>query len=718
METRSQSSPERDTNVVKLLRRAHFEACHSNCKFVDAAHVVLAALTSNTGELFSILALAGINTTSPGVKNKLRNAAHRFLETREWYGQLKPGETEKRSDVVTSAFNNSVTVQDFFRECVAPNGELVDWLDLEGFRLRRPDVNLSVDSTFAADDRPASRQVKEELPFLNRVVSDGEFDFEARSHEIAELCTVIGQVRTNNAMLLGEPGIGKTALIEGLAAALEKNVAGLESAEVYELDVGHLLSTCKYPGDFEDNIRKVIEFCTNPEQSIFLFVDEVHLLMGASGGSTTIDAANLLKPALARGRLRMIGATTLMEFRKYVEKDRAFTRRFQVVSVDELSVPSTIKILTQAKRRIEEKQHVEFTPKAIQEIVNLQDRFNGLEYFPDKALKFLDYVGSQSWVERTDKSLILVIDECFVRESYAKQIGIPVDRLSEASLDSLSTLKYNLKSSLIGQEVFVENLIDVLASTLFWRDPETKRPRISLLLRTTDPRQSTPVGMALADHFSRDLSYFLQLDLSSSSDGYALNDLIGPPVGIVGHDEGGKLSEQLAQKRGAVVLVRGFHQSHPSVQELICDMLENGRLNDRRGKHVEVTNCFFLIDAGEGHPSYKKIEPFCDESIEMNALSTKDIPEIVRSTVEQFAQLIDDRFAAQTQIAIGSNVVPALQKNWPATLLNTLGDYLLSGMKSKLAKNTDLPQSGDQFTFDWSADDGPTLAKVEAIKCP
>ena len=473
---------------------------------------------------------------------------------------------------------------------------------------------------------------------------------------------VLSRRTKNNPVLIGEPGVGKTAIVEGLA---QRIVAGevpdtLTNRQLYTLDLGALVAGSRYRGDFEERLKKVLkEIRTRGD--IILFIDEIHTLVGAGAAEGAIDAASILKPMLARGELQTVGATTLEEYRKYLEKDSALERRFQPIQVEEPSVADTIRILEGLRPSYEEHHRVRFTDQALVNAANLADRYIADRFLPDKAIDLIDEAGSRMRLRRghlpqdvqqlddeltkvrsdkrdavraqqferaaqlrdQERTLITdrttkeqeaiaagedyksIIDDEEIAEVLAQWTGIPVHRLTEEETSRLLNMEDELHKRIIGQAGAIDAVSKAIRRTRAGlKDP--KRPAGSFIFLGPSGVGKTESAKALAEFLFGDEDSLIQIDMSEYMEKHAVSRLVGSPPGYVGYDEGGQLTEAVRRKPFSVVLFDEIEKAHPDVFNILLQILEDGRLTDSQGRSVDFKNTVIIMTSNLGTGDLRK----------------------------------------------------------------------------------------------------------------
>jgi len=492
---------------------------------------------------------------------------------------------------------------------------------------------------------------------LTQAAREGKLDpVIGREKEIERLMQVLSRRTKNNPVLIGEPGVGKTAVVEGLAQAIVRGEVPetLKDKQLYTLDLGSLVAGSRYRGDFEERLKKVLkEIRTRGD--IIMFIDEIHTLVGAGAAEGAIDAASILKPMLARGELQTIGATTLEEYRKYLEKDAALERRFQPVQVGEPSVAHTIEILKGLRDRYEAHHRVSITDIALVAAAGLADRYISDRFLPDKAIDLIDEAGSRMRIRRMtappdlrefddriadvrrdkesaidaqdfekaaslrdkeknllnekaqrerewkagDLDVVAEVDDEQIAEVLANWTGIPVFKLTEAETARLLRMEDELHRRVIGQQDAIKAVSQAIRRTRAGlKDP--KRPGGSFIFAGPSGVGKTELAKTLAEFLFGDDDALIQLDMSEFHDRYTVSRLVGAPPGYVGYDEGGQLTEKVRRKPFSVVLFDEVEKAHPDVFNTLLQVLEDGRLTDGQGRIVDFKNTVLILTTNLG----------------------------------------------------------------------------------------------------------------------
>ncbi|RZI82625.1 MAG: AAA family ATPase, partial [Rubrivivax sp.] len=439
---------------------------------------------------------------------------------------------------------------------------------------------------------------------INQMARDGKIDpLIGRDHEVERVIQILCRRRKNNPLLVGEAGVGKTAIAEGLAWRItQKDVPDvLADAEVYALDMGALLAGTKYRGDFEQRLKAVIKQLKE-QPSAVLFIDEIHTLIGAGAASGgTLDASNLLKPALSSGQLKCIGATTFTEYRGIFEKDAALSRRFQKVEVVEPSVEQTIEILKGLKSRFEEHHSVKYALGALQAAAELSAKFINDRHLPDKAIDVIDEAGAAQRILPKSKQK-KTITRAEVEDIVAKIARVPATSVSNDDRSKLKSLDRDLKSVVFGQDAAIDALSAAIKMSRSGLGKPDK-PIGSFLF-------SGPTGVGKTE-VAKQLAYILgieliRFDMSEYMERHAVSRLIGAPPGYVGFDQGGLLTEAVTKKPHCVLLLDEIEKAHPDVFNILLQVMDHGTLTDNNGRKADFRNVMIIMTTNAGAETLQK----------------------------------------------------------------------------------------------------------------
>ena len=579
---------------------------------------------------------------------------------------------------------------------------------------------------------------------LTQIAIEGKLDpVVGREKEIERVSQILSRRKKNNPLLIGEPGVGKSAIAEGLALRIiQRKVSRvLYNKRVVTLDLASLVAGTKYRGQFEERMKAIMNELEKNDD-IILFIDELHTIVGAGGATGSLDASNMFKPALARGELQCIGATTLDEYRQYIEKDGALVRRFQTVMVDPTTPEETVQILNQIKDKYEEHHNVNYTDEAIQACVNLTNRYITDRYLPDKAIDALDEAGSRVHIKnikvpqeildlekkleevREEKTKVVksqkyeeaarlrdtekqiesqlkaaqanwmqdskdnreTVTEENVAEIVSMMSGIPVNRVAEKELKKLAQMSNQMKGKVIGQDEAVNKVVKAIQrNRAGLKDPG--RPIGSFIFLGTTGVGKTQLAKVLATELFDSQEALIRIDMSEYMEKFAISRLIGAPPGYVGYEEGGQLTEAVRRKPYSVILLDEIEKAHPDVYNILLQILDDGHITDSLGRKVDFRNTIIILTSNIGT---RQLKDFGDGVGFGTAAKSGSADERAKSTIEnalkktfapEFLNRIDDIivFNSLTKEDIGSIIDIELEK-----LYNRLTDL---GYELELTKD-------------------------------
>jgi ATP-dependent Clp protease ATP-binding subunit ClpC len=538
---------------------------------------------------------------------------------------------------------------------------------------------------------------------LTDLAAKGELDpVIGRANEIERVVQILCRRSKNNPVLLGEAGVGKTAIVEGLAQQIARGDVPelLRGKRVVTLDLALMVAGTKYRGQFEERIKAVMDEIKRAK-NVILFIDELHTIVGAGSAEGAMDASNIIKPALSRGEMQCIGATTLTEYRKYIEKDAALERRFQTVIVKEPSIPEAIEILKGLRPRYESHHHAKITDEAITAAVELSSRYLNDRYLPDKAIDVMDEAGARAriaamtrppdikerearieeirkrkeqaiksqsfeeaaayrdqeriaseeverilneWRKSRDETIVTVGEED-IMTIVSKWTGIPLSRMEERETARLLHMEADLQKSVIGQQEAVASISKALRrSRADLRDP--RRPIGSFVFLGPTGVGKTLLAKALAEFMFNDANALIQIDMSEYMEKFAVSRLVGSPPGYVGYDEGGQLTEKVRRRPYSVVLFDEIEKAHPDVMHILLQILEEGKLTDSLGRAVDFRNTVVIMTSNIGADLIRKGSGLGFGERSANAdyarLKTQMLEEAKRAFKPELLNRIDD----------------------------------------------------------------------------
>lgn len=496
--------------------------------------------------------------------------------------------------------------QAYLRQHGVDYGRLLSYMRDEGMLGKDPeqeDDKSEDDQQETNQESKPEKSVIEDFGFdLTKAAAEGKLDpVVGRETEIARVIEILGRRKKNNPMLIGEPGVGKSAIVEGIALRIAGGSISpaLAKKRLISLDIALVVAGTKYRGDFEKRLKSIIkEASSNPD--IILFIDEFHTIVGAGGAQGSLDAANILKPALARGELQCIGATTMDEFAKIVEKDGALDRRFQKIVVEPTDIQQSITILENLKPNYEAFHKVTYSDEAIEACVRLTDRYITDKSLPDKAIDALDEAGSMIRLNLTkDKRTGNIVDAEDIATVVSKMTGIPVNKVAESEGNRIMKMKGRLQSRIIGQDDAIEKVVRAIQrNRAGLKDPN--RPIGTFLFFGPTGVGKTQLAKCLAEYLFDSQENMVRIDMSEYMEKFTVSRLVGAPPGYVGYEEGGQLSERVRRKPYCVVLLDEIEKAHPDIFNILLQVLDEGRLTDSNGRVVSFRNTIVIMTSNVG----------------------------------------------------------------------------------------------------------------------
>lgn len=723
------------TTIRRILGYSKEEALRLNNDYIGPEHLLLGLIREGESHAIEVLrrnfyvniptvkeaierAVKNGNSIPPSADIELNQTANTImrlmvLETR----LLKSAESDaehlilailKQNDNLAARILNDsdVTYKEFYRSTTAPATtnktdktdttvkNNVDFDDEEE-EDEGSDAPTTAGNTSSSATARTTKRTNSDTPAIDKFAFDlthaaaeGKLDpVVGRDKEIERLAQILSRRKKNNPVLIGEPGVGKSAIVEGLASRInERKVSRvLFDKRIVSLDMASVVAGTKYRGQFEERMRSIInELSTHPD--IIVFIDEIHTLVGAGNQAGQMDAANMMKPALARGELQCIGATTLDEYRKSIEKDSALERRFQKVIVEQTTAEETLTILHNIKERYEEHHHVTYTDEALLACVKLTERYVSDRYFPDKAIDVLDEMGARTHIMHVDvpadieKKELELIDlnkqkaEAIKNENYAlasdcrdqaKQVeaelsrmrqawedsmkekrhkvteedvaqtvsmmtGIPVNKMANAEGLRMKGMRQTLKDSIIAQDSAVDKLVNAIQrSRVGLKDPN--RPIGTFMFLGPTGVGKTFLAKKLAEHMFGSADALIRIDMSEYMEKFTVSRLVGAPPGYVGYEEGGMLTEKVRRKPYSIVLLDEMEKAHPDVFNLLLQVMDDGRLTDTQGRTIDFRNTVIIMTSNVGTRQLKEF----GRGVGFSAMAGKDEKEVSRSVIQK-----------------------------------------------------------------------------------
>ena len=472
-------------------------------------------------------------------------------------------------------------------------------------------INDELEQDSASDDDEemsgeARRALREFTTNLNDQVKRGKVDpIIGRGEELESLALALGRRAKNNVLMVGDPGVGKTAIAEGLAYNIEQGTVPefLKEYKVYNLDIGAMLAGSKYRGDFEERFKLVLQALTKQGKTI-MFVDEAHMMSGAgaSGSSGSNDLANMLKPALTKGDLKVVASTTWEEYRKYFEKDRALMRRFQRITIGEPSKETTTEILQGIKKYYEEYHNTTITDEAINAAVKLSVKYQSDKKLPDKAIDLIDVACSRFKVNNVIDGEKIVGEE-EIQFELAKMLDLPTEQVAERETSNLAHLEENIKKVVYGQDTAIESIVDKILVSQAGLKADDKPVGAFVFMGPTGTGK-TETAKALANQLGVKL---VRIDMSEYMEKHSVSKLIGSPPGYVGHEENaGILITKLQESPNCVLLLDEIEKAHPDVSQILLQVMDNGKLTGSNGKEADARNCTLILTTNLGAKDAEK----------------------------------------------------------------------------------------------------------------
>ncbi|MDN9012259.1 ATP-dependent Clp protease ATP-binding subunit [Brevibacillus laterosporus] len=703
----------------KVLALALEEAVRLGHKDIGTEHVLLGLIRE--GEGIAAKALQALGLGLDKIQNEVESLIGRAPEQPANTTNYTPNYTPRAKKVIELSMDEARKLGHTYvgtehillgliREGEGIAARIMNNLGISLNKARQQVLQLLGSSEMMSSHQPSGSNASANTPTLDGLARDltaiakeGSLDpVIGRQKEIERVIQVLSRRTKNNPVLIGEPGVGKTAIAEGLAQKIVNNEIPetLRDKRVMTLDMGTVVAGTKYRGEFEDRLKKIMDEIRQAG-NIILFIDELHTLIGAGGAEGAIDASNILKPALARGELQCVGATTLDEYRKYIEKDAALERRFQPIQVDEPTPEDAIKILSGLRDRYEAHHRVKITDEAIDQAVKLSDRYITDRFLPDKAIDLIDEAASKvrlqsftvppnlkelearleevrkekdaavqsqefeeaaalrdkeqklreeldstkkDWKERQGKLNMEVTQED-IAHVVANWTGIPVLKLKQEETERLLKMEDILHDRVIGQDEAVKSVARaVRRARAGLKDP--KRPIGSFIFLGPTGVGKTELARAVAETLFGDEDAMIRVDMSEYMEKHTTARLVGAPPGYVGYDEGGQLTEKVRRKPYSVILLDEIEKAHPDVFNILLQVLDDGRLTDSKGRTVDFRNTVVIMTSNVGASMIKKNSSlgFTTNDSEKKYQDMKDkvMDELKRSFRPEFLNRIDE----------------------------------------------------------------------------
>ena len=746
MASRFEKFSERARRVLSL---AQEEAQRFNHNYIGTEHILLGLVRENEGTAAKVLGGLGIEL------NKIRSAVEFIIGKGDTAASGEIGLTPRAKKVIELAVDEARRLNHHYIGTehlligLMREGEGVAAGVLESLGVTLDKVRGETNSVLNKGGRSSkgrsTSKASTKTPTLDQLgvdltekANDGKLDpTVGREKEIERVTQILSRRTKNNPVLIGEPGVGKTAIVEALAQRIASDdVPGtLQGKRLVTLDMGSLVAGTKYRGEFEERLKKVIEEIKSAGNCV-LFIDEIHTMVGAGAAEGAVDAANILKPSLARGEMQTIGATTLDDYRKYVERDPALERRFQPVRVEEPSVDETVEILRGVKEKYEEHHQLEIADSAIQSAASLASRFIADRFLPDKAIDLIDEASSRVRIhhsmapisvkeatqvldsvrkekdeaisgrqyeyaaELRDKEVSLsekledikkeweeekgdqqpIVEEENIEEVVSMWTGIPVTRLAAAESERLIKMEEALHKNVIGQEEAIETVSKaVRRARSGLKNP--KRPTGAFIFLGPTGVGKTYIVKKLAEFLFGSEDSMIRLDMSEFMERHAVARLVGAPPGYIGYDEGGQLTEAVRRKSYSVILLDENEKAHPEVFNILLQIFDDGHLTDSKGRKVDFRNTIIVMTSNIGSDLIRqdrslgfnaRTEGSQDEEVAYNRMKDNVLDEVKHFFRPEFLNRID-----------GTVVFHALSRDHMEDIVNILMQEVASNLLEK-----------------------------------
>lgn len=686
-----------------ILERSKDEAIRHNSQEIEPIHLFLALTSDCSSKSYRLIESASTNNSITQLRNEIDSTAHsngnlaesniitsplaeRIIKLSALEARMLKSEYVDAEHLLLALFHNSETQNMDFLKTFINKGINYDALysclkketELPTMGAGFSDEDYEEDDIMSQENNEGTTPVKKttqtnkgnDTPVLDkygidmtRAAEENRLDpVIGRDKEIERIAQILSRRKKNNPVLIGEPGVGKSAIVEGLALRIiQRKVSRLLfNKRVIALDMASIVAGTKFRGQFEERLKAILNELSK-NKDIILFIDEIHTIVGAGNAQGTMDAANILKPALARGEIQCIGATTLDEYRKNIEKDGALERRFQKVVVEPTTPEETLQILNNIKDKYEEHHNVNFTPEAISACVNLTQRYVSDRNFPDKAIDALDEAGSRvhvtnitvpkeieelevaidetaqcklkaaqaqnfesaaafrdkehklraqldeakkQWEEDLNKEREIV-DEDKVAEVVAMMTGVPVQRVAQAEGKRLVNMSPTLKSEIIGQDNAIDKITKAIQrNRIGLKDPN--KPIGTFMFLGPTGVGKTHLAKKLAEYLFDSADNLIRVDMSEFMEKFTVSRLVGAPPGYVGYEEGGQLTEKVRRRPYSIVLLDEIEKAHPDVFNILLQVMDEGRLTDNFGRKVDFKNTIIIMTSNVGTRQLKE----------------------------------------------------------------------------------------------------------------
>jgi ATP-dependent Clp protease ATP-binding subunit ClpC len=750
--------------VKKVLQIAREEAVRLGNDYVGTEHLLLGLIKEGDGVAVAVLRSMGVDLDELAANIEKAITSTGGMMT---IGQMLPF-TPRAKKVLEIAANEARSMShkyigtEHLLLALMKDAESTASNALASAGLEYDRVKEEINRVLRGGESVGAPKEKSKTPFLDHfgrdlisLAREGKLDpVIGREKEIERVVQILSRRKKNNPVLIGEPGIGKTAIVEGLAQKIvEKTIPQvLENKRVVNLDMASIVAGTKYRGQFEERLKALmVELQKN--DNIIIFIDELHTIVGAGGSEGSLDASNIFKPALSRGEIQCVGATTLDEYRKYIEKDGALARRFQTIMVDPPNVKETVQILMGLRHRYEDHHKVTYTEKAIEEAVKLSDRYIADRFLPDKAIDTIDEAGARKRLssmeippeirqmeleinevikekekavehqeferaakmrdkqEKLKETLLekkalwrkskaeerLLVDEAIIIEVISTMTGIPLSRLEEEESKKLLHLEDELRKRVIGQDKALEAVARSIRRSRAGLH-NIKRPIASFIFLGPTGVGKTELAKALAQSLFNTDDALVRIDMSEYMEKFAVSRLVGAPPGYVGYEEGGQLSEKIRKKPYSVILFDEIEKAHPDVFNILLQILDDGLLTDSYGRHINFKNTIIIMTSNAGTREVKKSSALgfskASEVSDYESMKSKVMDELKRIFNPEFLNRVDDTIVFK---ALGKGEIAKIVEIQLKEVQDKLQDRNVTLQIGDAAKTFILEQGFDQL---------------------
>ena len=582
-------------------------------EYVTVEHILFAMLCEENFENV----ITGYGADPTFLKSNLENHLKTALDDIKVTETMKPKKTQAVERVLNRAFTqvlfsgrSNIELSDVFISILSEKKSIATyWIEKAGITKDRfaDYVSSEMEEDFEDEELSgaAAKALRSFTTNLNEEVTKNKIDpIIGRSEELDSIALALGRRQKNNVLLVGDPGVGKTAIAEGLAYKIVNDDVPefLKEYEVYNLDIGSMLAGSKYRGDFEERLKLVLKGLQKKGKTV-MFIDEAHMMNGAGAGGQerSNDLANMLKPALAKGNLKVVASTTWEEFRKSFEKDRALMRRFQRVTVDEPNTETAKDILRGIKKYYEDYHKTNITEQAIEAAVKLSVKYQTDKKLPDKAIDLIDVACSRFNLKDPETEKLVTEEE--IQFELAKMINMPIENIAEKESGNLQHLETNMKKSVYGQDQAIENIVDKILVAQAGLKPDDK-PIGSFIFMGPTGTGKTETAKSLAEELGVKLVRF---DMSEYQEKHSIAKLIGSPPGYVGFDDdAGQLITKLQENPNCVLLLDEIEKAHPDVSQILLQLMDNGKVTGSNSKEADARNCVLILTTNLGASDAEK----------------------------------------------------------------------------------------------------------------